>query len=144
MTLLFSSVLRFFVVVENILNCQFFWKNLLVNEFRTAMGRGLPEISKKVISILKTWQKMVTKCGLFQKLKCPDFVNCPNFVTIFCRVLKMKIIFLISLAIPRPSQSRIHWPIIFSKQIDNSVHFQKTKKSAKLKRRVPGPFFVKF
>ena len=36
---------------------------------------------------------MVTKFGQFKELKCPNFVNCPNFVTIFCRVLKMKIIF---------------------------------------------------
>ena len=39
---------------------------------------------------------MVTQFGQFKKLKCregPNFVNCPNFVTIFCRVLKIKIIF---------------------------------------------------
>ena len=30
-----------FFVVENIQNCQFVWKNGLVNTFRTAMGRGL-------------------------------------------------------------------------------------------------------
>ena len=36
---------------------------------------------------------MVTKFGQFKKLKCPNFVNRPNFVTIFCHVLKMKIIF---------------------------------------------------
>ena len=40
-----------------------------------------------------TWQKMETKFGQFKKLKCLKFVNCPNFVTIFCRVLKIKIIF---------------------------------------------------
>ena len=36
---------------------------------------------------------MVTKLGQFKKLKCPNFVNCPYFVTISCRVLKMKIFF---------------------------------------------------
>ena len=39
---------------------------------------------------------MVTKFGQFKKLKSREestFVNCPHFVTIFCRVLKMKTIF---------------------------------------------------
>ena len=115
MTLLFSSVLHFFfVVVENIQNRQFFWKNYLVNEFRTTMGRGLLGISKwiqmkwnldrngrgiardikKNIFIFKTWQKMVTKLGQFTKLGHFSFLNCPNFVTIFCQVLKIEIIFL--------------------------------------------------
>ena len=52
-----------------------------------------------------------------------SFKNCPNFVTIFCQVLKIKIIFFwISLAIPRPLQSGIHWPNNFSKKIDVSVY----------------------
>ena len=92
-TLLFSSVLHFcfcFLKIYRIVH--FFWKNWLVNEFRTAMGGGWLWISKKIISIFKTWQKMITKLGQFKKLKCPNFVNCPNFVTIFCRVLKTKII----------------------------------------------------
>ena len=42
-----------FFVVENIQKCNFFWKNLLVNEFWTAMGGGLLGISKKIISISK-------------------------------------------------------------------------------------------
>ena len=50
---------------------SFFWKNWLVNEFRTAMGRGLLGILKKIISIFKTWQKMVTKFGQFKKRKWP-------------------------------------------------------------------------
>ena len=40
MTLLFSLVFSFFLFFENIQNRQFFWKNLLVNEFRIAMGGG--------------------------------------------------------------------------------------------------------
>ena len=126
-----------FCVVENIQNRKFFGKNLLVKEFRTTMGGGLLGISKKIISIFKTWQKMVTKFGQFKKLKCPNFVNCHNFVTIFGRVSKMKKKFLISLAIPRPLRFGIHWPINFSKQIDDSVYFQ-TKKKCKTeeKRRV--------
>ena len=95
MTLLFSSVLHlFFCCWKYTESSIFFWKNYLVNEFRTAMDGGLLGISKKIVSIFKTWQKMETKFGQFKKLKCPNFVNCPNFVTIFCRVLKMKIIFL--------------------------------------------------
>ena len=35
---------------------------------------------------------METKFGQIKKLKYPNFVNCPNFVTIFCRVSKMKIL----------------------------------------------------
>ena len=87
------SFLQFciFFVVENIQICQFFWKNWFVNEFRTTTGGELLGISKKIISLFKIWQKMVTKFWQFKKLKCPNFVNCPNFVTIFCRVLKMKI-----------------------------------------------------
>ena len=95
---------------------------------------------KKIISILKTWQNMVTKFGQFKKLKCPNFVNRPNFVTIYCCVSKMKIFFLISLAILRLSRSGIHWPIIFSNKIDDSVYFQKKKKKMKRRERVPGPF----
>ena len=36
---------------------------------------------------------MVTKLGQFTKLGHFSFLNCPNFVTIFCCVLKRKIIF---------------------------------------------------
>ena len=43
----------------------------------------------------------------------------------FCQVLRMEIIFLISLAIPRPSRSKIHWPINFSQKIDVSVYTKK-------------------
>ena len=63
----------------------------MVNEFRTAIGGGLLEISKKKYFFFQNLTKMVTKFGQFKKLKCPNFVNCPKFVTIFCRVLKMKI-----------------------------------------------------
>ena len=104
MTLLFSSVLHFFLFVEIIQNRQFFWKKYLVNEFLTAMGGGLLGISKKIVSIFKTWQKMETKFR------------------------KWKLFFLISLAIPCPSRSGIHWPIIFSKKNDDSVYFQQQKK----------------
>ena len=36
---------------------------------------------------------MVTKLGQFTKMGHLGFLNCPNFVTMFCQVLKMEIIF---------------------------------------------------
>ena len=81
----------------------------------------------KTVLFYKKQQKMVTKLRQFTKLgpfSTFQLFNCPNFVTIFCHVLKMEIIFFISLAIPRPSRSGIHWLINFSK-IDDSVYFQK-------------------
>ena len=63
---------------------------------------GLLGISKKIISIFKPGQKIITKLGQFKKLKCPNFVNCPNFVTIFCCVLKMKFIFFYIPSYPPP------------------------------------------
>ena len=63
--------LALFFFFENIRKHHFFWKKLLVNEFRTTMGNGLLGISKKIISVFKTWQKMVTKLGQFKKLKWP-------------------------------------------------------------------------
>ena len=78
---------------------------------------------------------MVTKFGQFEKLKCPYFVNSPNFVTIFCRGLKMKIIFF---DIPSKPPPIAVWNSLtnkfFQKKIDNSVYFQ-TKNNAILKRR---------
>ena len=84
-----------------------------------------------------------------------SFLNCPTFVTIFVKFWKWKYFFFTSLAIPRPSRSGIHWPINFSKKIDDSVYFQKTKQKCKTeeKRSVISafeivqtllPFFVKF
>ena len=48
---------------------------------------------KKNIFIFKKRQQMVTKFGQFESWNVengPNFINCSNFVTIFCRVLKMK------------------------------------------------------
>ena len=59
-------------------------------------GGGLLGILKKNIFIFNTLQKMVTKLGQFTKLKCQEGSRkiYPNFVTIFCKVLKIKMIFL--------------------------------------------------
>ena len=83
---------------------------------------------------------MVTKFRQFKKLKCPNFVNCPNFVPIFCCVLKIRIIFFTSLAVLRPSRSGIHWPINFSKKIDKSVYFQQKQKKVQNWREEKGHF----
>ena len=47
-------------------------------------------------------QKMLTKLGQFTKLGHFSFLNCPNFVIIFCQVLKMEIIFFDILSNPLP------------------------------------------
>ena len=95
-TLLFASILHFFSFLKIYRIVNFFWKNLLVNEFWTAMGGGLLGISKIIILILETQQKMVTNLDNLQSWD-PSlhfrFLNCPNFVTLFCQVLKMEIIF---------------------------------------------------
>ena len=80
---------------------------------------------------------MLTKFGQFKKLKCREGSQlCHHFCVAF---LKWKYLFLISLRIPHPSRSGIHWPINFSKKkIDNSVYFQQQKKcKTEEKRRVP-------
>ena len=131
MTLLFSSVLHFFC-------CCCCWKYTELSIFLEKFigqwipvrdGRGIARDIVKIISIFKTWQKMVTKFWQFKELKCPNFVNCPNFVTIFCRVLKMKIIFCDIPSNSRPSRSGIHWQNqFFFKKIDDSVYFQRKEK----------------
>ena len=70
--------------------------------------------------------------------KGPNFVNCPNFVTIFVEFWKFKYFFFISLAIPCPSPFGIHWTINFTIKIIVSVYFQQ-QISASLNRDVhPG------
>ena len=135
-SLLFILFIYFFIYFFlNIQNCQFCWKNWLVNEFQTTMGGGIArDIKKKIISIFKTWQKMVTKFGQFKKLKCSNFVNCPNFVTIFCCVLKMKIIFFYIPSYSPPIAVRNSLTNNFFQNNWRFCIFSK-KKNAKLKRR---------
>ena len=52
----------------------------------------------------------------------------------FVKFLKWKLFFWISLAIPHPLRSGIHWPSNFSKKIENFVYFQKKKNYAKNQR----------
>ena len=54
----------------------------------------------------------------------------------------MEIIFLISLATPRPSQSEIHWPINSSKKNYGSVYFQKKKNCDKFIQGYPSWWFL--
>ena len=106
------------------------------NEFQTPMGGGLLGISKKIIFIFKTRQKMLTKFGQFKKLKCREgsqLCKLSQLCHRFCRVLKMKIFFLISLAIPRPLRSGIHWPINFTKKIMFLYIFNKQKSEKKFR-----------
>ena len=56
-----------------------------------------------------------------------SFLNCQNFVTIFCQVLKMEIIFFDIHSNPPPFAVRNHWPINFSKKNYVSVYFQQEK-----------------
>ena len=80
-----------------------------------------------------------------------SFINCPNFVSIFCRMLKIKVIKKISLVIPRPSLLGIHWPINFTKKNKylekkkTCDKFLETHSSISVLQIVPTlfPFFVK-
>ena len=47
----------------------------------------------------------------------------------------MKIFFFISLVIPRPSRSGIHWPINFFNKSDDAVYFQQQQKMQNWKWR---------
>ena len=96
------------IAVRNSLTDQFFQKN-----DNSVYFRGKKEEKK-----MQIWRE---EKGHF------SFLNCSNFVTIFCQVLKMNIFFLISLAIPCPSPSGIHWPINFSKKNEVSVYFHQKK-----------------
>ena len=105
-----------------------FWVKLIGQWIPDGDGRGLARDIKKNIFIFKTRQKMVTKLGQFTKLGPFSTFQlfklsklCYHFC---CQVLKIEIFFLISLAIPRPLWSGIHWPINFSKKSDVSVYFQ--------------------
>ena len=95
------------------------------------MGGALLGISKKSIFIFKTRQKMVTKFGQLKKLKCREGSQICKLSQLCCQFLlrfENENIFFISLAIPRPSRSGIHWPINLTKIINVSVYFQKKKR----------------
>ena len=69
---------------------------------------------------------MVTKFGQFKKLKCPNFVNCPNFVTILCCILKMIFFFDIP-SYPPPIAVQNTLTNQFFQKIEDSVYFQQKK-----------------
>ena len=108
--------LSLFFVFWKYIETSIFLEKLIGQWIPNRDGRGIARDIKKNYFHYQNLTKIVIKFGQFKKLKCPNFVNYPNFVTIFCRVLKMKIIFLISLATPRPLRSGINWPINFSKK----------------------------
>ena len=106
----------------------FFWKytetaiflEKLIGQWITDRnGRGIARDIKPYIYIFKTRQKIVTKLGQFTKLgpfSTFQLFKLSKLCYHFCRVLKIKIFFLISLEIPRSLRSVIHWPINFTKK----------------------------
>ena len=103
------------------------------------MGGGWLGMSKKIIFIFKTRQKMVTKLGQFTKLGPFSTFQlfklsklCFHFLLSFENDF-----FFLSLAIPRPLPSGIHWPINFANIIDVSVYFQQKMCKTEMLRRVP-------
>ena len=73
-------------------------------------------------------QKMVTKLGQFTKLGHFSFINCPNFVSVFCQVLKMEIDFF-----DIPSNPP---PIAIRNSLTNQF-FQRNLRFCILKKKVP-------
>ena len=73
---------------------------------------------------------MVTKLGQFTKFG-PfskfQLLKLSKVCYHFLSRCENKFFFFISLAIPRPLPSGIHWPINFTKKIDVSVYFQQKK-----------------
>ena len=123
-------------------SCWFSGVIFSVNEYRTAMGGWLLGYKKKIIFIFKT-KKMVTKLGQFKELNCSNLVNCPNFVTIFCRVLKIKIIFFDIPSFPPPIAIRNSLTNqFFQKKLTILYIFNKKKCKTEEKRRVPVTFLL--
>ena len=91
-------------------------------------GQGIARVKK---NYLQTATKNYTKLGQFTNLG-PfskfQLLKLSKLCYHFCRVLKMKIFFLISLAIPCPLPARIHWPINFIKKSWHFCIFSKKKK----------------
>ena len=144
MNLLFSSVLHFFVVVENIHNRKKNLEKFIMQWILDGNGRGIARDLKKNIFIFMTkngntvWTILkaemykvgtIYKVGTYQLFKLSKL--CYHLLS---RFENENIFFFISLAIPRPSRSGIHWPINFSKKNWWFCIFS-NKKSAKLKRR---------
>ena len=78
---------------------------------------------------------MATKLGQFTKLGHFSFFNCPNFVTIFCRVLKIKIFLFDIPSYPPPIAVRNSLTDKFFQKNWRFCIFSTKKKNAKLKRR---------
>ena len=142
MTLLFFSVLYFFLFFLFFLYTEssIFLEKFIGQWIPDRDGRGIASDIKKIISLFKTWQKMVTKLGQLKQLKCPNFVNCPNFVTNFCQVLKMKIFFFDIPSNPPPIPVRNSLTkSIFSKKLMFLYIFKKIKIRTSLYRDIhPG------
>ena len=96
-SLLFSSVLNFFVV-ENIQNPQFFLEKLIGQWIPDRDGRRIATDNSLTNQFFqKNWRFYIFSTKKVQNWREEkghfSFLNCPNFVTIFCQVSKMEIIF---------------------------------------------------
>ena len=112
-TLLFSSVLHFFCFWKYT-ESSIFLEKLIGQWIPDRDGRGIARDIKKIVFIFKTRQKMA--------------------------FWKWKYFFLISLAIPRPLRSGIHWPIIFFKKKLTILDIFNKKIKTEEKRRVISAF----
>ena len=111
-------------------------------KFRTAKGKEQLEISKKIFSFSKLYKKWYQSCDNFRS-RDPSldfsFLNYPNFVTIFCRVLKMKIFFLNIPSYPSPLAVRNSLINQFYQETLSFWIFSTTKKKYKtdIQKSVP-------
>ena len=77
-------------------------------------GRGIIKDIKKKVFFSKRDKKWLGQFTRMEPFSTFQLFKLSKLCYHFCRVLKRKIIFFISLAIPRPSPSRIHWSINFT------------------------------
>ena len=82
---------------ENFQKPKFVLLKLIGQWIPDGEGLRIARDIKKIFSFLNSTKNTVTKLGQFTKLgpfyKSFSFLNCPNFVTIFCRILKTNIFF---------------------------------------------------
>ena len=116
-TLLFSSVLHFSFCWKYT-ELSIFFEKLLGQWIPDCDGRGIARDIKKSIFIFKTRQKIVTELGQFTKLGPFSTFQLFELSKLGYHFLSSfengNILLLISLAIPHPSRSGIHWSINFS------------------------------
>ena len=103
-----------------------------MNSGRQRAGDSL-ELLKKYIFIFKTLQKMVRKLGQFKSWnvgKGSGFVNCLNFVTIFSKVLEMKMFFFNFPSYP-PSFTRLQLLLAMARNLSIGTRRKKDSEGEK-------------